>query len=149
MAGRSGNGVEAGLDLSVAGIQGLLDDSPFIAFLGLTCEEVDRDAGTVSLRMPMRVELERGLGTGQFHGGPIASLIDTAGDFAVVLAAGAGVPTVNFRVDYLRPSFGKSLLAKATVRRAGRTIAVADVDVFDEQERLTAVGRGCYAMAPG
>lgn len=137
------------IEISVPSIQRWLDQSPFIAFLELTCEAIDVAAGTISMRMPMRSELERGPGTGQFHGGPIASLIDTAGDFAVILATQASVPTVNFRVDYLRPSFGGFLLARATARRTGRTIAVADVDVFDDQERLTAIGRGCYAMAPG
>jgi len=137
------------VDMTVPGIQRWLDECPFIAFLGLICDEIDVTAGTLSMRMPMRAELERGAGTGQFHGGPIASLIDTAGDFAVILVSGASVPTINFRVDYLRPSFGGFLTARASVRRTGRSIGVSDVDVFDDQKRLVAVGRGCYAMAPG
>ena len=104
------------------------------------------EAGTISMAMPMRPELERGAGSGQYHGGPIASLIDTVGDFAVVMVTGGSIPTINFRVDYLRPSIGSLLVGKALIRRAGRTVAVVDVDVFDEQGRLTAVGRGCYAI---
>ena len=97
----------------------------------------------------MRPEFERGAGSGQFHGGPIAALIDTVGDFAVALVVKGGVPTINFRVDYLRPSSGDFLVASASVRRVGRTIGVVDVDVFDDKERLTAVGRGCYGAQPG
>ncbi|WP_028923889.1 PaaI family thioesterase [Pseudonocardia acaciae] len=136
-------------ELTTTTLQGWLDGSPFIAFLGITCEKLDRDRQRVTLRMPMRPQLRRDEGSGWFHGGPIASLIDIAGDFAVALATGGGVPTVNFRVDYLRPSTGDALVATATVRRAGRTVAVADVDVHDEQGRLTAVGRGTYSTTPG
>ncbi len=136
-------------ELTTETLQGWLDASPFAAFLGLTCESIDTETKSVVLTMPLRPELERGGGDGWFHGGPVAALIDTAGDFAVILATGGGVPTVNFRVDYLRPSTGSRLVARATVRRAGRTVAVADVDVFDAQGRLTAVGRGTYSTTVG
>jgi uncharacterized protein (TIGR00369 family) len=136
--------------LSVADVQALLDSSPFNKFLGLQVEALNVAAGEVAMRMPMRPELERGGPvTGQFHGGPVAALIDTVGDFAVAILVGGGVPTINFRVDYLRPSTGASLVGKAIVRRVGRTVGVVDVDVYDEQNRLTAVGRGCYGAQPG
>ncbi|MGI9412952.1 MAG: PaaI family thioesterase, partial [Hyphomicrobiales bacterium] len=62
-------------------IQAILDGSPFISFCGMTCEEVWPDEDKVLIRMPMRPELERSPGSGMYHGGPIASLIDVAGDF--------------------------------------------------------------------
>ncbi|WP_420393735.1 PaaI family thioesterase [Acuticoccus sp.] len=127
-----------------------LDGSPFVSFLNLSLVELDAQAGTVTMRMPMRPELERGGSmTGQFHGGAIAALIDTVGDLAVAVRVGGAVPTINFRVDYLRPSTGNALTATATARRVGRTVGVADVDVMDEQGRLTAVGRGTYSAQPG
>lgn len=134
--------------LTVQDIQAKLDGSPFIAFLGLRCEAMDLAAGTIEMKMPMRPELERGAGSGQYHGGPIASLIDTVGDFAVVMKTHAPVPTINFRVDYLRPSTGSYLVGKALIRRVGRTVGVVDVDVYDDQGRLTAVGRGCFGVTP-
>ena len=97
----------------------------------------------------MRPELERGAGSGQFHGGPIAALIDTVGDFAVVAMVKGFVPTINLRVDYLRPAAGAYLIGKAQVRRAGRTVGVVDIDVYDDQERLCAIGRGCYGTSSG
>jgi uncharacterized protein (TIGR00369 family) len=127
-----------------------LKQSPFIAFMNLELVSVDADAGEVAMKMPMRPEFERGGGIGgQFHGGPIAALIDTVGDFAVAVVVKGGVPTINFRVDYLRPSTGTHLLARARTRRVGRTVGVVDIDVFDDQNRLTAVGRGCYGAQPG
>lgn len=135
--------------LSKADIQQMLDNSPFISFMQLKVEALDPDADRIVMRMPMRPEFERRAGTGQWHGGPIAALIDTAGDYAVVMKVGAGVPTVNFRTDFLRPGIDTDLIATAQVRRAGRSIAVVDIDVHDENGKLLAVGRGTYVPQAG
>jgi uncharacterized protein (TIGR00369 family) len=130
-------------------IQAMLDRSPFIKFCGMRVTEVDPERERIVIVMPMRPEFEREPGTGQYNGGPIASLVDVAGDFALVIRTRGGVPTINFRVDYLRPATNTSLTATACVRRAGRTVGVVDVDVHDDAGRLIAVGRGCYGMAIG
>jgi uncharacterized protein (TIGR00369 family) len=130
-------------------IESFLKQSPFIAFMNLELLSVDAKAGEIAMKMPMRPEFERGGVAGQFHGGPIAALIDTVGDFAVAIAVKGGVPTINFRVDFLRPSTGTYLVARARTRRVGRTVAVVDIDVFDDQDRLTSVGRGCYSSQVG
>lgn len=135
--------------LSAAEIQATFDASPFLGFLGLRVDALDHDAGTLTVSMPMRPELERRLGTGQFHGGPIAAFIDTVGDYAIGMAVGGGVPTINLRIDYLRPAVGGSLTGTARVRRAGRTVALVDVEVYDERQTLVAVGRGTYSPQPG
>ena len=135
--------------LSAEQIQATFDASPFLGFLRLRVVALDHDAGTLTVSMPMRQELERRLGTGQFHGGPIAAFIDTVGDYAIGMALGGGVPTINLRIDYLRPAIGGSLTATARVRRAGRTVALVDVDVYDEQQTLVAVGRGTYSGQRG
>lgn len=134
--------------LSVADVQELMDGSPYIRFHQMRCEAVDTEALRVVVRMPLRPELER-RESGQWHGGAIAGLIDVAGDFALALAVGGPVPTINFRTDYLRPAVDTELIATAMVRRAGRTVGVVDVDVHDEAGRLIAVGRGCYSARPG
>ena len=130
-------------------IQAMLDASPFINFMNLTVTSLDAEAGEITMRMPLRPEFERKAGSGQFHGGPIAALIDTVGDYALAIALRGGVPTINFRTDYLRPALNTDLIATARVRRAGRTVGVVDVDVLDENDRLLAVGRACYSMHVG
>jgi uncharacterized protein (TIGR00369 family) len=134
---------------TLASIQAMLDGSPFIKFFGMRVAAIDTAASTIVLEMTLRPELERAPGTGQWHGGAIAGLIDTAGDFALVLGLRAPVPTINFRVDYLRPAMMPTLKATARVRRAGRTVGVVDVDVEDPEGRLVAVGRGCYGAKAG
>ena len=126
-------------------IESILAGSEAIVALGVTFESVDGD--TVILRMEMRPHLTRD-GT-IYHGGPVASLIDIAGDMAVAVRAGGGVPTISLRVDYLRPCTGPWLRATAVLRRFGRTISVADVDVHDDRGRLCAVGRGTYSSMVG
>jgi uncharacterized protein (TIGR00369 family) len=135
--------------LSAEQIQAIFDASPFLGFLRLRAVALDHDAGTLTVSMPMRPEFERRLGTGQFHGGPIAAFIDVVGDFAIGMAVGGGVPTINLRIDYLRPAVGGVLTGTGRVRRAGRTVALVDVEVYDEQQSLVAVGRGTYSGQPG
>lgn len=126
-----------------------LADCAFHRLLGLRLESMDAASQTVVLRCVFGPNVERSPGTGQYHGGVIASLIDIAGDFALISVLGHGVPTINFRVDYLRPAANGDLLASARVRKAGRTVGVVDIDVQDSGGRLVAVGRGCYGTQPG
>jgi uncharacterized protein (TIGR00369 family) len=135
--------------MTAAEIQAMLDRSPFIKFCDMRVIEVDPERERIVIVMPMRPELERGRDTGQYHGGAIASLIDVAGDFALVIKTRGALPTINFRVDYLRPAVNSSLTATAWVRRAGRTVGVVDIDVHDDAGKLVAVGRGCYSMTVG
>lgn len=131
--------------LTAAEIQKMLDASPFNLFLGLTVVTADPVKQEITMRSPMRREFERRPDSKQWHGGVIASVIDTVGDFAVGMMVGRGLPTVNFRVDYLKPAVDTALIAVSRVRRAGKSVGVADVDVFDEKGSLLAIGRGTYS----
>src|ERR1700728_1778723 len=131
------------------GLAALLADSPFHQILGLRLEAFDPAAQSIAIRCVFSARVERAPGTGQFHGGVIASLIDIAGDFALIGTVGHGVPTINFRVDYLRPAFNTDLIGRARVRKTGKTVGVVDVEVEDSSGRLIAIGRGCYGTRPG
>ena len=135
--------------MTLESLQALIDGSPFLRFLGLTVTSIDPAASTVVLEATLRPELERRGASAQWHGGPLAALIDSAGDYAVALNLGAAVPTINFRVDYLRPALTATLTATARVRRSGRTVAIVDIDVADAEGRLCAIGRACYRSQPG
>ncbi len=137
----------SGPPLSKDELQQRLGHSAFIDFLKLTVLGADPDTQQVVMRAEMRPEFERGRGTGQWHGGPIAAIIDTVGDYALVMLLGRPLPTVNFRVDYLRPAIDTALIVTATVRRNGRQVGIVDVDVANEAGQLLAVGRATYATA--
>ena len=76
-------------------------------------------------------------------------MIDTVGDFALGMLLGGGIPTMNLRVDYLKPAVGDGVTAVARVRRQGRTSAVIDIDVSDDKGSLVAIGRGTYVPIVG
>jgi len=128
-------------------LQERLAHSAFIDSLHLTVLEADPDKQQVVMRAEMRPEFERGRGTGQWHGGPIAAIIDTVGDYALVMLLGRPLPTVNFRVDYLRPAIDTTLIVTATVRRNGKLVGIVDIDVANEKGQVVAIGRATYATA--
>ena len=117
--------------------------SPFMRFLGL--EMVRAEKGLVEIRLPYREEFLRSDGADWLHGGVVSALADIAGDYAVITETAAGVPTIDMRVDYLRPARRGDLTAVAKTLRVGRTVCVADVEIRDSAGTLVAVGRACYA----
>ena len=105
--------------LDAAQLAAVFAASPYISTLGLEVLGMDYDKMEISVRMPLKPTLERRVGTKQYHGGGIAALIDVTGDFAVGMMVGGGVPTINLRIDYLKPAGGDALTATARVRRSG------------------------------
>ncbi len=139
---------DASTSPSLQQMQELLDCSPFVAFLGLKIVAADPQRDEITMAAAMRPEFERSPNSKQWHGGPIAAIIDTVGDYALIMSLRRAPPTINFRVDYLRPAINTPLQATACVRRSGKTVGVVDIDVLDEQHRLVAIGRATYATAP-
>ena len=135
--------------LTLDRIQERFDQSPAISALGLKVVSLDYEGKELKVRMPFQPAMERRPGTRQFHGGPIAAFIDIVGDYVVGMMLGAPVPTINLRIDYLRPAFGDALTAVARVRSGGRTVSVVDIEVFNEESTLVAIGRGTYASKTG
>ncbi len=137
--------MSANTSLSLADIQQAFDESPYIAGLGMQVLAQDLERGELTVRVVWQTQFARLAGSRQWHGGPLAAIIDTVGDYALAQQLGRGLPTINFRIDYLRPAIDTDLTAIARVRRNGRTVGVADVDLFDDQQRLVATGRASYA----
>jgi uncharacterized protein (TIGR00369 family) len=120
-----------------------LSESPYQRFLGL--ELMRYEDGLVEIGMPFRKEFLREEGSDWLHGGIVSALIDIAGDYAVYSKTGGDVPTVDLRIDYLRPTKRGRLTAIARTVKVGRRLSVADIEVKDEQGQVVAVGRGVYA----
>ena len=135
--------------LDKAAIEAIFARSPFISSLNLEVVSLDYDAMEITIRMPQAPTMERRPDTKQFHGGPLAAFIDIVGDFAIGMMVGGGVPTMNLRIDYLKPAVGDAVVGIARVRRRGRSAAVVDIDVQNEDGGLVAVGRGTYVPVAG
>lgn len=122
-----------------------MDGPPFHHVLRPEPMDADAESGTVRIKLPFRHELARAKGDRAFHGGVIAALIDLAGHAAVAVKIGRMAPTIDLRIDYMRPAEGDALIAHAKLLKAGRSVARVDVDVRDENGRTVALGRGTFS----
>ena len=121
-------------------------------FLGPGARAPRARPGRDPAAVPERVPARRTAPTGSTAASSSA-LVDIAGDYAVITEVGVGVPTIDLRVDYLRPARRGDLVARRAARSAWvAPCSVADVEVRDASGTLVAVGRAVYASprpAPG
>jgi uncharacterized protein (TIGR00369 family) len=119
-------------------------EPPFHQLLGFRLGALDASRGYLEIVLPYSERLQRMSNSEQVHGGAIASLIDVAATLAMVAYLNKRVPTIDLRVDYLRPAGKFDLTAKANVRRAGKNVGTVDVEVFSSQAQPIALGRGLF-----
>jgi uncharacterized protein (TIGR00369 family) len=110
-----------------------------LATLGATLERVE--PGEVEIRLPFREDLAQQHGF--LHAGAMTSIVDTACGYAALtlMRPVAAVLSVEFKVNLLSPGRGESFVARARVKKAGRTVTVVTGDVLAVQggeERLVA-----------
>ena len=103
--------------LSAEQIQDRFDNSPAISPLGLKVLALDYDNSELRVEMPLNPSLERRAGSKQFHGGPIASFIDTVGDYAIGMMLG-GPPCFWRSIPSARSASSVKML-RARVRFLG------------------------------
>jgi uncharacterized protein (TIGR00369 family) len=112
--------------------------------LGLVVSRKHRDGVSVTLKV--RPELLNG--NGVMHGGVIASLADEAAWHAIRhhFEQDRRCTTTELKVNYLRPIGGKKAIGRAFLLRAGKTLCVVRVDIFDDQRRLSATSIVTYIL---
>lgn len=71
---------------------------------------------------------------GFIHAGAVSAIADTAAGYAALsmMAQGAGVLTTEFKINLLAPAVGDRILACGKVVKAGRTLTLAQTEVFAE-----------------
>ena len=101
---------------------------PAMATLGVTIEAVE--AGRVVLAMAHRADLTQQHGF--VHAGMVATALDSACGYAAftLMPAGAGVLTIEYKINLLAPARGPLLQFEGKVTKAGRTISVVDGRAF-------------------
>ena len=110
-------------------------------------------SGHVQIRMPFNDRLTQQ--NGFVHAGAITSILDSACGYAAYSVApdGYDVLTVEFKVSLLAPATGKDFVARAHVKRSGKTLTVCAADAFavtGEQETLIATMLATIInLAPG
>lgn len=83
---------------------------------------------------------------GSVHGGVFFTLADTIGGVATRNDDGFVCVTSSGNINFLNASIGsKKIVAKAKVLKHGRRLAVSQVDMFDENDKLLATAQMCYS----
>ena len=72
---------------------------------------------------------------GFLHAGMVATALDSACGYAAftLMPAGAGVLTIEFKINLLAPARGPLLQFEGRVKKAGRTISVVDGEAFQHE----------------
>lgn len=82
------------------------------------------------------------------HGGLIATLLDMsmAAAISTTLESNKYSNTIDLHTNYLRPMFGKRLVAKASIVKRGKRITVANADAFNEDGKHIATARANFMI---
>ncbi len=96
----------------------------------------------------MKIRPELLNGNGVLHGGVIASIADEAAWHAIQhhFQGARACTTAELKVNYLRPLAGSKALGRVHMLRAGRTLCVTRVDVFDDRKHLAATSIVTYML---
>lgn len=118
-------------------VRAIFNRAPFIGDLGVKLSDLGPGwCESVLAVVPKHLQQD-----GYIHAGVQATVADhTAGGAAGTVARpGDLVLTVEFKINLLRPALGDRLRCRATVLRQGKTITVAESEVFarnDGEEKL-------------
>jgi uncharacterized protein (TIGR00369 family) len=89
--------------------------------------------GHVEISLPFLPQLSQQHGF--FHAGVISTIADSAGGYAgfTLFAPGAGILTVEFKINLLAAADGERAIAVGDVIRSGRTLTVCRIEAFVEK----------------
>jgi uncharacterized protein (TIGR00369 family) len=146
MTKRSGHGQGELTGLQRDGIAAKLSNNPVVKFMSIGLREVHRGEATLILKD--REELRNSMGL--LQGGILGVLADVAGGVSLYSILSdplkVVIPTVEFKVNFLRPARGGDLVARGRVVHSGRQIAVCQVEVSSEEGVLLATGVFTYMI---
>ncbi len=142
----SGHGQRELTKLQKDGIVAKLANNPIVKFMSIGLREVT--SGKATLILKHREELRNSMGL--LQGGILGVLADVAGGVSLysVLTDPLQVviPTVEFKLNFLRPAKGGDLIARGRVVHSGRQIAVCQVEISSEDGVLLATGVFTYMI---
>jgi uncharacterized protein (TIGR00369 family) len=106
----------------------------------------ERHADGVTVHFPLSPEFLNSQGV--LHGGITATIADEAAWHAIEHHFGAPTPctTTELKVNYLRPIIGDQAIARAYLVRAGKTLCVSRIDIFDGKNQLAAIAIVTYML---
>src|SRR5215211_1445330 len=129
-----------------ASIRDLMPTTPFLSGLGIVFDRYEPDE--VSLRLPFRADLTND-GT-YYHGGVVASVLDTAGAAAAWsnndFDKGTGASTVAMSIQYVGACKRSDLLCHARAIRRGKELTFTEITAMDADGTVVAHGVQTYRI---
>ena len=123
---------------------------PFMAHLGATLRTIRPGFCEIALRARPELRQQHGF----YHGGSIASVLDSAAGYAAfsLMPVGMSILTVEYKLNFLLPGEGDELIARGHVVKPGRTLTVVQADAFavvGGAERMCATSIQTLMALPG
>jgi uncharacterized protein (TIGR00369 family) len=108
--------------------------------LGATLGSVAPGLVEIAIRPGPAISQQHGF----VHAGAVSAIADTAAGYAALtlMPPDRGVLTTEFKINLLAPARGTRIIARGRVVKAGRTLTIAQTEVFAEnggQEKLIAL----------
>jgi len=108
--------------------------------LGATLEKVSAGRVEIAIRPTAAISQQHGF----THAGAVSAIADSAAGYAALTLApiDTGVLTTEFKINFIAPAIGDRIVARGHVVKAGRTLTVAQSEVFAEragEEKLIAL----------
>jgi len=127
-------------------VREIMPKTPFLAGLGIVFERYEPDE--VTIRLPFREDLTND-GT-YFHGGVIASVIDTTGAAAAWsnhdFDKGSRASTVSMTIQYVGAAKKSDLICHARTVRRGKELTFTEITATDADGRTVAHGVQTYRI---
>lgn len=118
----------------------ILREQPFSMLLG--AELTAFDEGQAELSLNIRDELTQNFGF--VHGGVLSYMADNCITFSAASILGKCV-TSEYKINYVRPALGETLIARSTVLSSGKRQATCECKVYvvgKQGEKLVAAALG-------
>ncbi|MGL5362201.1 MAG: PaaI family thioesterase [Bosea sp. (in: a-proteobacteria)] len=108
--------------------------------IGATLSKVAKGEVEITLPVAPQVSQQHGF----VHAGVVAAIADSACGYAALslMPPGAGVLTTEFKINLMAPAGGEHLVARGRIIKSGRTLTVAQAEVYavkQGQEKLCAL----------
>ncbi len=96
--------------------------------IGATLSKVAKGEIEITLLVAPHISQQHGF----VHAGVVAAIADSACGYAALslMPPGAGVLTTEFKINLMAPAGGEHLVARGRIIKAGRTLTVAQAEVY-------------------
>ncbi|MGQ9645427.1 MAG: PaaI family thioesterase [Thermodesulfobacteriota bacterium] len=130
----------------VEAVAKVVNESPYFSLLSM--EIKDLQWGTSLLEIQLAEKHLQPFGF--VHGGAIASIMDAATFWAVFpqIEKGLGLTTVEIKVNFLAPAQKGKLIAKGRCIRLGKTLALGEAEIRNDEGGLVAHGTATMMVIP-